>query len=239
MSSELSVISRPHVGHRAGSVTRQSVSPSRPVAASRIADAGLKATIRSGTCARGKGGTDSKNTSVGYHIRDRSGMARYRGYTNQTPVWTPAKPSYPDYERVFSASFVPPPPPVEYIPFDSPVILNDQVHPSVQLSTLRETLLYSTRRDARVQFVEQTYAQDYPGVPEVSYPEPPQHPGVTVVEEPTLPRRPELTDFLPARSLLTTRIPLLYGIQRLLARSGAVYKLNAARAAHDTAHCES
>jgi restriction system protein len=163
------------------------------------------------------------------------GRRRYYGSYRrpaETPVPPPPPPLYPDYEQIFKSSRVPPPAAVNYIPFDANVALGEA--DSVELHTLRETLLDSTKRDPRAQFV--AYVQQYPDLPAVSYPSAPAKPTTGLLPEPQLPSPPTLSDFLPARIGLAGRIPLLYAFQCALAGPTATRKLKEALATHNSSY---
>jgi hypothetical protein len=158
-------------------------------------------------------------------------LKRYRRYTSSTSstpeeVWK--KPQYPDYDHLFGSSLIPPAPAVSYIPFDRPIVLGDLAAEFVELSMLRETLVFSTKCNPTVQF--SIYPQKYPELPFVSYPDSPIKPVGEVMPEPALTRAPELDDFLPRRSSSTKRFPWLYWIQCGLAGGIAREKLKAAQA---------
>jgi restriction system protein len=165
-------------------------------------------------------------------------MGRRRRYyssyrTDVTPTPPAPVPLYPDYRELFKAATVPPPPPVAFIPFDANMIHGDADARSLELESLRDTLVYSTTRDPRIQF--SAYEQTYPDAPAVASPPPPETRTANLLPEPQLPRTPELSDFLPKRNWLTSRVPLLHALYCALAGPSAQAKLKQAIAAHNGA----
>jgi restriction system protein len=156
---------------------------------------------------------------------------RYYGISRSVES-TPARSSlYPDYERLFPV--VPAPPGTEYIPFDATTwIIPSAGEPSsVELHSLRDTLVEFAKRDPRVQFVP--HAQEYPDAPLVTYPAPPEKPSISVQEVPTLPKPPLLTDFLPRATGLSARFPILHSMHCAIVGMSAQFKLENAVAAHN------
>jgi hypothetical protein len=153
----------------------------------------------------------------------------YREYTRPQEVSRPAlPPSFPDYEPRFEGSAIPQPPDLQFIPHDAYLILVGPDRTSVELDTLRTILAYSTTRDPSVSLT--AYDQDYPPVPEVSYPAPPEKPSITILPEPELPRPRHLDDFLPARS------GLFAAPKRVLVTPFAQSKLGSALVEHNQAY---
>lgn len=160
---------------------------------------------------------------------------RRRQFSRFVPEETPRRALCPDYDQLFKASELPEPPSITYVPFDGNLSLADSVAGSVELSTLRETLVSSTKRDVRVHF--SPYQQQYPElVPPAPYPPPPDRPMLSVQPEPQLPRPPELSDFLPLRSRIEEKIPVLYFIRCMMARPFADAKLTSAVDVHNKAY---
>jgi len=169
-------------------------------------------------------------------------MARRRYYT-ESPHYAEPGPTYPDYVELFKKSTIAPPPPVNYVPFDSVVFLNDSDESvlsldsdesSLQLDNLRALLTFSATRQPRVQWrtYEQTY--DLPKQP-LSLPDGPTKPEIDFKLEPTLPSPPSLEDFLPKRTELEERFQFLYAV-RCAFTSNAQYELRNALKKHEDDH---
>lgn len=111
------------------------------------------------------------------------------------------------------------------------VIPNQTEANSVELYALRDTLVTSTRRDPGVQFAP--HPQEYPDPPVVTYPTPPDKPSIAVQAEPQLPIPPLPEDFLPARTGLGARFPILHAIHCFFAGPSAEKAVRAALVNHN------
>jgi restriction system protein len=141
---------------------------------------------------------------------------RYFQGSKSKELSSPASP-YLDYDRLVPV--VPTPPSIEYLAFDATVVVVPAIahRNSVDLQSLREMLLSSTKRDPSVQFTQ--HAQEFPDPPEITYPSAPGKPAVRVQVEPKLPQPPVLQDFLPQPTELEKRFPFIYAIHCNLTRS--------------------
>ena len=161
-------------------------------------------------------------------------MARRRYYTDSTHKAEPGA-AYPDYVELFKTSTIAPPPPVNYVPFDSDVFSTDGDESRPQLDTLRALLTSSAIRDPRVQWC--TYEQTY-DLPKQTLPLPggPTKPDINFKLEPTLPSPPSLKDFLPKRTALEERFPFLYAVRCAITERNAQKKLEDALKTHNVAY---
>lgn len=162
------------------------------------------------------------------------GRRRYAGRYTRPQEEPPRPRPFPDYKPEFQTSVLPQPPDLQFIPHDANVILEGSDSASVELDTLRGILAYSTTRNPCVELT--AYEQDYPPVPEVSYPPPPKKPNTTILPESELPRPPQLTDFLPAPVGVFAKVRLLDALRRALLTPVAQSQLAAALIKHNAAY---
>ena len=163
--------------------------------------------------------------------RRRRYYTNYEVPTRPVPAPVQVQPLYPDYAQLLSV--VPEPPTVSYVPFDVPMVIDGEAD-YVRLNTLKDTLLCSTRKDARVQF--NVIDQAFPTPPSVTYPEPPARPPILEQPEPHLPSPPERHQFLPKRWSIEDRVPFLYSIRCVLLDEQIGRKLRKAREEHNKAY---